>query len=1224
MKPTFFARRGLLILCVVFFLIPFALRGARMSLERMENNVKDWLPADFPETEVLTWFSQHFAGEQAFVLLTFEGCEEGDESYEQFVNKLRLEVRPQSDAEVEQAVADAPEHLQAKAMEVHRARTYGDQLGLHVDKEYYEDWGGLQEKWLLGGDGQTWYYITPDGKLYEWSGKQNMMQWMSRSISRAFGGKQVKGEHIATFGEAPGDGKHNDFHDNPERLTERMVLSVRTGPDILEEMAEQLQPKGGDKNADEMMDAGRALAMKRLKGWLFAEDEKQTCVVVTLTEDAVKDFRRVIGRGILGKPPGKLIKLADQSGIALPPPPPLTPWGVDQDPGGRVLRMGGPPVDNVAIDEEGQITLVRLIGFCAGIGLLLAYLSFRSAKVTLMIFVVGGVSAIASLGIVWWTGSSVDAILMSMPSLVYVLGISGAVHIINYYRDACQEYGPEGAAERALGHGWWPCSLAAFTTSLGLLSLYASNIIPIKKFGLYSALGVMATLFMLFLYLPSALALFPPGYRKRERHAPDSNSFTDLVTRAWGNVGQWILRRYAIVTVACLILMGTFAAGLFKIQTSVQLLELFDKNAKIIRDYTWLEDRIGKLVPMEVVVRFRKDTVVPTSITPLTDEEIRELEPKSAYRHRLIDGLGHERLLTDEEAQAIEAQIPYQYQMVDRMDIVQMVQSVIVDELGPNGTQQVGLGMSPATFVPEVPEPGAGSGLVTLRDLINDNLNLNRERILREPYMAIDEHGLGLAHDALEAPKTEEADAAYRQAWEDSELWRISIRIAALSDLNGDGDPDIDYSDFVSELQTVVEPVLKACQFADETLHKIVESRSQDEAQAGDEAQGALTLQGTKILVLGAANPSQADAEDRTNQSLDERLNHAFNKTLNRIFMSRDYRGHREAKQKLLWLDPASESFAKMDEQKFSRLLSVADAVVVVNDFDKYDLEFIQKHSKNVVDARDHLFDPSQLQAKTANQAQQPVDVVYTGVVPIVYKAQNTLLTSLIESTFGAFVLIMFVMMLLLGNWTNWNPLAKFNVVGGMFSMLPNVFPVVLIFGFMGHIGLKVDIGTMMTASVAMGVAVDDTIHFLNWFRTGIVQGLSRRDAILLAYQRCATAMTQTTLIGGLGLAVFAFSTFTPTQRFGTMMLALLMSALVGDLIFLPALLASPIGRFFCPKTTADNATESRKPNAADQDGTPQRTADLEMTAAKSASKTPHSERKSKHADRVSRRDDAH
>jgi multidrug efflux pump subunit AcrB len=121
-----------------------------------------------------------------------------------------------------------------------------------------------------------------------------------------------------------------------------------------------------------------------------------------------------------------------------------------------------------------------------------------------------------------------------------------------------------------------------------------------------------------------------------------------------------------------------------------------------------------------------------------------------------------------------------------------------------------------------------------------------------------------------------------------------------------------------------------------------------------------------------------------------------------------------------------------------------------------------------------------------------------------------------------------------------------------------------------------VDIGTMMTASVAMGIAVDDTIHFLTWFRRGLDQGQSRQRAILLAYQRVGTAMVQTTLIGGLGLSIFALSTFTPTQRFGTLMLAMLMAALVGDLVFLPALLASPLGRVFRTRQAIPDSSPSQ------------------------------------------------
>jgi hypothetical protein len=78
----------------------------------------------------------------------------------------------------------------------------------------------------------------------------------------------------------------------------------------------------------------------------------------------------------------------------------------------------------------------------------------------------------------------------------------------------------------------------------------------------------------------------------------------------------------------------------------------------------------------------------------------------------------------------------------------------------------------------------------------------------------------------------------------------------------------------------------------------------------------------------------------------------------------------------------------------------------------------------------------------------------------------------------------------------------------------------------------------------------------------------------MYAYRRVAPAMTQTTIVGGLGLSVFALSTFTPTQRFGTLMLTILTSGILGELIFLPALLASPLGKLFMPYPDKGNDGE--------------------------------------------------
>jgi hypothetical protein len=192
--------------------------------------------------------------------------------------------------------------------------------------------------------------------------------------------------------------------------------------------------------------------------------------------------------------------------------------------------------------------------------------------------------------------------------------------------------------------------------------------------------------------------------------------------------------------------------------------------------------------------------------------------------------------------------------------------------------------------------------------------------------------------------------------------------------------------------------------------------------------------------------------------------------------------------------------------------------------------------------------------ASDGNPDRPPLSAVYTGVVPIVYKAQRELLDSLVEGTFWSFVTITPVLMLVIRSFS-----------AGLVAMLPNALPVLTIFGSMGWLGIAVDIGSMMSASIALGVAVDDTIHFLTWYRESLQKHQDRRRAIMAAYRRCATPTVQAALISGLGLSVFALSTFMPTRQFGMLMLTILTAGAVAELIMLPALLAGPLGRVFTP-----------------------------------------------------------
>ena len=187
-----------------------------------------------------------------------------------------------------------------------------------------------------------------------------------------------------------------------------------------------------------------------------------------------------------------------------------------------------------------------------------------------------------------------------------------------------------------------------------------------------------------------------------------------------------------------------------------------------------------------------------------------------------------------------------------------------------------------------------------------------------------------------------------------------------------------------------------------------------------------------------------------------------------------------------------------------------------------------------------------------------------TGIMPLVHAIQGQLLMDLLVSFAASLALITMVMILV-----------QAGVFAGLLAMIPNVFPLALFFGYLGWRGEPIDIGVMMTASVALGVAVDDTLHFLTFFQRGVLQYGDRGQAVQHALQHCGPAIIQTSVSCGLGLLVFALSDFLPTSRFAISIATLLALALVGDMVLLPALLLSPLGKICARDTLAGSDVDS-------------------------------------------------
>jgi predicted RND superfamily exporter protein len=700
--------------------------------------------------------------------------------------------------------------------------------------------------------------------------------------------------------------------DNPKAEAWRGALfkQVQTGPRLLKKLM------------DAPLNLSEADAHKRLSKLFVGPDGEQSCAVVTLTPEGKRDLRVTLN---------KLYSVAQNE------------LGLSRD---RV-KMGGPPVDNVAISVEGEKTLIRLFIPAGVVGLSLAFWCLRSVRLTMMVFSAALYAGAISLAVVYYSGGSMNAILLTMPAVVYVAGISGAIHFANYYRDSVAESGVEGAPARALKHSWLPCTLSALTTAAGLISLYTSELVPIKMFGVYSAAGVVATLGLLFLFLPSWMQLWPMRpHSLLDGEQPKAEDI-DLPAR-WRALLQGVVNRYALVLVGLLAIMVVCGIGLTKINTSIKLTKLFSSDADIIHDYTWLESKLGPLVPMEVVVRIDDNC-------PMT--------------------------------------------FLERMQLIRRVQDAMQD------IPDIGSTMSATTFAPSLDVKRRGViGKSTVATALNRKLEDHRQEYIEGDF---------LDHEA------------------DGELWRISARVGALN--------DVDYGEFKDDIRARVEPVLQA-------------ERQRLIAAADKKAK--------------AAAESEAEAED----------------------------------------------------------------------------------SKQT---------PEVKTAATTPAGDVGIRAVYTGLVPVVYKAQREMLKGLAWNFVTDLLTIASVMTLVF--W---------DLSAGLILLIPSVFPMVVVFGIMGWLGIVIDVGTIMTPTVALGVSVDDVVHFLIWYRRGLSDGKTRRQAIMLAYEGCARAMYQSWSVLGLGLAVFALSSFVPTQRFGALMFTLLTAALIGNLILLPCVLASPAAYFFGRRLT--------------------------------------------------------
>ncbi len=167
-----------------------------------------------------------------------------------------------------------------------------------------------------------------------------------------------------------------------------------------------------------------------------------------------------------------------------------------------------------------------------------------------------------------------------------------------------------------------------------------------------------------------------------------------------------------------------------------------------------------------------------------------------------------------------------------------------------------------------------------------------------------------------------------------------------------------------------------------------------------------------------------------------------------------------------------------------------------------------------------------------------------TGMIPLLINTFSNAVHSSVISYFIAAIAITFMMMLILGS-----------VRIGLISMIPNLFPILLGLLVMYIGDMPLDMFTLLIGSIAIGLAVDDTIHFMHNFRRYYLESGDSAKAIEQTFFTTGKAMVITTIVLSLGFYSYIAAHMISVQNFGILTGSVIIFALLSDLLLAPALM---------------------------------------------------------------------
>jgi uncharacterized protein len=170
--------------------------------------------------------------------------------------------------------------------------------------------------------------------------------------------------------------------------------------------------------------------------------------------------------------------------------------------------------------------------------------------------------------------------------------------------------------------------------------------------------------------------------------------------------------------------------------------------------------------------------------------------------------------------------------------------------------------------------------------------------------------------------------------------------------------------------------------------------------------------------------------------------------------------------------------------------------------------------------------------------------VQFTGISVLTSESANSITKGQIRSLILALLVIFIILSILF-----------LSIKMGFIALIPNVISISVFFGFLGWTSIPLGVTVSVIASIALGIGVDSTIHFLSHFNENLKESRNEHDAAIKSLQHIGKPMIYTTFTLGLGFGMFAISNMESQFLFGSLTAFTLMICLITALNFLPSIM---------------------------------------------------------------------